>query len=147
MASSATNGAIAIHAGDAPDIERFLVERIYEHNAAATGYHDAECFSAVKEDEAGAVEAGISGYTWGGCCYVSCLWVAAASRGQGLGTALLDAVEQHARGKRCRVVLLSSHSFQAPDFYARRGYELVARIEDHPLGHSSLFFTKSLDVQ
>jgi GNAT superfamily N-acetyltransferase len=147
MASSPTTASIVVRAGGAPDVERFLVEKIYEYNAAATGYRDAESFTAVKREEAGAVEAGISGYTWGGCCYVSYLWVAEASRGRGHGTALLDAVEQHARVKRCRVVLLSSHSFQAPGFYARRGYEQVGRIDDHPVGHSSFFFTKRLDVQ
>ena len=93
------------------------------------------------------LEAGVSGYTWGGCCYVSYLWVAAAARGKGLGTALLDSVERHARGKRCRIVLLSSHSFQAPGFYARRGYEQVARVDDHPVGHSSLYYAKRLDAQ
>ena len=61
---------IAIRAGDAPEVEAFLAERIYEYNAAATGYHDAESFTAVQDND-GTVEAGISGYTWGACCYVS----------------------------------------------------------------------------
>jgi hypothetical protein len=43
-------------------------------------------------------------------------------------------------------VLLASHSFQAPEFYARRGYALVARVDDHPVGHSSIFYTKRLDA-
>ena len=137
---------IAVRVGDAPQVEAFLAARIYEYNAAATGYHDAESFTAVQEDGAGAIEAGISGYTWGGCCFVSYLWVAASSRGKRLGSDLLAAVERHAREKRCRAILVSSHSFQAPWLYARRGYERVARIEDHPVGHSSTFYTKRLDV-
>ena len=138
---------IAVHGGDAPEIEAFLAERIYEHNAAATGYSDAESFTAVQKDRCGAVEAGVSGYTWGGCCYVSYLWVSKALRRKGLGSELLDAVERHALAKRCVVVLLSSHSFQAPEFYARRGYERVARIDDHPVGHSSIFYSKRLEAK
>ena len=135
---------VAVHTGDAPGIEAFLAERIYEYNAAVTGYDDAESFFAF-EDNRGTIEAGITGSTWGGCCYVSHLWVSESFRGKGLGSALLSAVERHAREKRCRLVLVSSHSFQAPAFYARRGYARVARIDDHPVGHSSSFYSKRLD--
>jgi len=137
---------IALRVGDAPRIEAFLAERIYEYNAAATGYHDAESFTAVQEGGSGAIEAGISGYTWGGCCFISYLWVAASSRGKGLGSELLAAVERHARDKRCCLVLVSSHSFQAPEFYARKGYAPMAHIDDHPVGHSSSFYTKRLEA-
>jgi GNAT superfamily N-acetyltransferase len=136
---------IAVRVGDAPLIEAFLAERIYEYNAAATGYHDAESYTAVQEDGSGAIEAGVSGYTWGGCCFISYLWVAASARGKGLGSGLLTAVERHAVERRCRLVLVSSHSFQAPEFYARRGYERRAHINDHPVGHSSNFYSKRLD--
>ena len=134
-----------LRVGEAPEIEAFLAERIYEYNAAATGYRDAESFTAVQEDESGTVEAGVSGYTWGGCCFVSYLWVSEAQRGKGLGSELLRTAERHARERRCRVVLVSSHSFQAPEFYRRKGYERVARIDDHPVGHSSSFYSKRLD--
>jgi len=137
---------LAMHVGDRPEVEAFLSERIYEHNAAATGHRDAESFSAVQE-VGGAVVAGISGYTWGGCCHVSYLWVAERSRGKGLGSALLSAAEGHARGKRCAIVFVSSHSFQAPAFYARRGYLEIARLDDHPPGHSSVFFAKRLTAK
>lgn len=136
---------IAVRVGDAPRIEAFLAERIYEYNAAATGYHDAEFFTAVQEDRPGSIEAGISGYTWGGCCFISYLWVAASSRSKGLGSDVLEAVERHAREKRCRLILVSSHSFQAPEFYARKGYEPMAHIDDHPVGHSSHFYAKRLE--
>ena len=135
---------IAVCTGAAPELEAFLAERIYEYNASATGYHDAESFTAVCQSEAGSIEAGTCGYTWGGCCYISYLWVSQALRGRGMGSELLSAVERHAREKRCRLVLLSSHSFQAPEFYAQRGYEQVARIADHPLGHANVFYAKRL---
>jgi ribosomal protein S18 acetylase RimI-like enzyme len=135
---------ITIHAGDAPDVEAFLTERIVEFNARATGYFDAAAFSATQQDEEGVIRAGISGYTWGGCCYVSYLWIDERERGRGLGSALLLAAEEHARAKRCVMMLLSSHSFQAPGFYERHGYERQAVIHDHPVGYTSVFLTKCL---
>jgi GNAT superfamily N-acetyltransferase len=135
---------IDVRAGDAPEIEAELARRIYEYNANATGYCDGESFTAVRRSESGDIEAGISGYTWGGCCYVAYLWVAESLRGQGIGTELLNSVEQYARGKACVVIFVSTHSFQAPAFYARHGYDEVARVSDHPVGHASLFYAKRL---
>ena len=135
---------ITVHAGDAPDVEAFLIERIVEFNANATGYFDAASFSATRRDEEGAIRAGICGYTWGGCCYVSHLWVDERERGRGLGTALLRAAEDYASARKCVVMFVSSHSFQAPGFYERHGYERQATIHDHPVGYTSVFLAKRL---
>ena len=75
---------ITVRTGDAPQIEAFLVERIYEYNAAATGHGDSEPFTAVRESTSGEIDAGISGYTWCGCCYIADLWVAETARGRGM---------------------------------------------------------------
>ena len=136
--------SIVVRAGDAPDVDAFLAERIYEYNAQCTGYRDGESYSAVCRDTAGDIFAGVSGFTWGGCCYVSYLWVAAPRRGRGIGADLLAAVERHARNKQCRLVLLSSHDFQAPGFYARLGYVCIAKIEGYPVDHTDIVFVKRL---
>ncbi len=135
---------IDIHFGDCRDVEGFLAERIYEFNSRTTGYFDGESFAATQRDESGTVLGGISGFTWGGCCFVSYLWVAEEHRGNGLGGALLNAFEKNAIAKKCKIALLSSHSFQSPGFYARMGYEELARIEDYPVGHTDIFFAKRL---
>ena len=137
---------ITLHTDDAADVEAFLTERIVEFNARATGYFDAASFAATQQDEEGVIRAGLSGYTWGGCCYVSYLWIDERDRGRGLGTALLLAAEEHARTKGCAMMLLSSHSFQAPGFYERLGYERQAVIHDHPVGYTSVFLTKRLNA-
>lgn len=138
--------SIAVHVGEAPEIQAFLDDRLYEYNARATGYFDGESFSCTHHDESGGIQAGIFGYTWGGCCHVSHLWVDEAKRGHGIGTTLLAAAEQHAKQKRCRVVFLATHSFQAPGFYEGLGYEVRAVVTDHPLGHSNIVFAKRLQI-
>ena len=135
---------IDIHVGEAPDVRAFLDERIYEYNAQAIGCRDGEDFHCTLRDESGGIRAGIFGYTWAGCCYVSHLWVDAARRGRGLGAALLVAAEAHARARRCRVVFVDTHSFQAPGFYEHMGYAGKAVVMDHPVGHTSTTFAKRL---
>jgi GNAT superfamily N-acetyltransferase len=130
--------------GECDSLDRFLADRIYEFNAQATGCCDAESFAAVQRDESETIVAGISGYTWGGCCHVSHLWVAESLRARGVGSALLSVAEAHARGKGCKIVLLSSHSFQAPAFYEHMGYVRQASIADHPIGHASVVLAKRL---
>ncbi|MES2306495.1 MAG: GNAT family N-acetyltransferase [Gemmatimonadota bacterium] len=139
-----SNVPIHVHGGDAPALHALLDQRINEFNAAATGYHDAESFSAAHQDSHGAVLAGVYGYTWGGCAYVSHLWVAQSMRGQGIGSALLAAAESHARTRECRVIFLATHSFQGPEFYARLGYSNQGVLEDHPVGHRSILLEKRL---
>ena len=144
IALPASSPSIVVNTGEAPGIEAFLSERIYEYNSRKTGYFDGMSFSATRRDESGAIRAGVSGHTWGGCCYVSYLWVAESDRGDGIGSALLQAVESYAESKGCKTVLLSTHSFQAPLFYERMGYERQAVVQDHPVGYTNIVMAKRL---
>ncbi len=126
------------------EIEAFLAERIYEFNSNATGLFDGEEFAATIRDSYDRIIAGVSGHTWGGCCQISQLWVHESARQQGVGRSLMLAVEAHSRSRNCTQIVLSSHSFQAPDFYRQLGYIEQARIPGYPRGHSDIHFIKYL---
>jgi len=121
-----------------------LEEEIYQFNYRTTGFHDGRSLAAFLRDESGALRAGLAGHTWGGCCEIRFLFVREGERRTGLGTALLRAAEQEARARGCDQVVLSTHSFQAPDFYRRHGYVEVGRAPGYPRGHAQIYLRKAL---
>ena len=122
---------------------QYLEDRIYEFNSAATRIGAGEYLAFfVRERER--IVAGICGNTWGGTCEVRQFWVEQSQRGRGLGTKLFQAAEREARRRGCTQIVLMTFSFQAPAFYERRGFEVLATIEDHPRGHRNLLMRKPL---
>jgi methyltransferase (TIGR00027 family) len=130
-----------------PDQTAFLEDRLYEFNVAATGISDGRPLAIFVRADDGQIVAGLGGHTWGGCCEIRQVWVHERVRRQGLGTALLQAAEAEARRRGCRQILLATHSFQAPDFYRRLGFELIATAQDYPQGHQHLLLRKGLRAE
>ena len=135
---------IDIRTDDRPALEAFLGDRLYEFNSRTTGIHDGVLLNASVKDAAGNIVAGISGHTWGGCCEISRLWVHESLRGTGLGTAFIRAAEQEAVRRGCHQMVLSTHSFQAPGFYEKLGFERLATIPNYPQGHEHIIYIKYL---
>jgi GNAT superfamily N-acetyltransferase len=129
-----------------PQDMTFLEEQIHSYNIAQTGVPFGGMLACFIRDEQGDVVAGVSGWTWGDCCEIRLLWVHADWRGQGYGSQLLQAAEQEARRRGCRQVVLDTHSFQAPDFYQRHGYEVVGVVDGYPYQHQKFYLKKRLDV-
>jgi N-acetylglutamate synthase-like GNAT family acetyltransferase len=137
-------GQIAIL--DTPDRRdvQFLEDRIDEFNLSHTGITDVRLLAIILRDDRDDIIAGLYGWTWGQCCEVKTLWVHDQWRGHGLGTRLMAAAEHEARARGATQMVLSTHSFQAPDFYGRLGFEAVGHIDDYPVGHQSIFLRKRL---
>lgn len=123
---------------------RFLEDRLYEFNVEQTGFADGRGLACLVRDDRGQIVAGLSGWTWGGCGFIRNLWVHRDLRGRGYGSRLLSGAERAARARGCARMLLSTHSFQAPDFYRKRGYEVVGAIQDYPRGHTDYHLMKIL---
>lgn len=131
-------------ASRADGLRERLDEEISAFNAAATGYADARLLCIAVRADGGGLRAGLFGWTWGGCGYIESLWVRDGDRGSGVGTRLLVAAEQEMRHRGCRQVALSTHSFQAPGFYARFGYQECGRTPAYPRGHDDIHLVKRL---
>ena len=121
-----------------------LEDRLYEFNAKTTGIGDALGLAIFERDDQDEVVAGLCGHTWGGCCGIRQLWVHEKVRGLGIGRRLLELAEREARRRDCFQIILATHSFQAPGFYLRLGFEIVASVPEYPRGHQHLHLRKVL---
>ena len=130
---------------DVAGVETGLRAALYRFNVETTGLDDGDLLVVELLDDAGYRVAGLFGWTWGGTCFVDLLHVEAGHRGRGIGSRLLATAEEEARRRGCRQVVLATHTFQAPDFYAGRGYREVGRVEGYPAGHAQVHLVKQLD--
>lgn len=122
----------------------YLEDRLYEFNSKATGIVDASGLAVFGRDASGTIVAGLCGHTWGGCCEIRQVWVDAKLRGQGIGRRLLELGETEARRRCCVQMVLATHSFQAPGFYRKLGFEIVDSLPHYPRGHDHLLLRKIL---
>lgn len=89
-----------------------------------------EQVNLLLKDEDDNIQGGVLAYWNWNWMHVDILWVEETLRGQGYGSELLDKIEQFAveRGYEC-IELDTTYSFQAPEFYKRKGYEVCGQIE------------------
>jgi GNAT superfamily N-acetyltransferase len=122
----------------------FVEHQLNACNIAATGYDDYRPLAIFVRDDASAIVAGLTGFTWGGTLKIEVLWVRDDHRRAGYGVRLVQAAEREAVARGCRNAVLDTHSFQAPDFYPRLGYVQCGVAQDWPVDHQHYCFHKRL---
>ena len=127
-----------------PDDVRLLDEVIYNFNVQATGISDGQLFTSFLRNAEKAVIGGISGWTWGKTCFIHHFFVPAELRNQGYGRRLMQSVQAEAVNRGCGQIVLQTHDFQAPQFYIKLGFAVIARIPDYPVGHQEITMIKLL---
>lgn len=120
-------------------------DAVVAFNVARTGCDDDTDLGAVLRDEQGDLVAGLAGWTWGGFGKIEWLFVREDRRHTGLGSRLVAAAEAEAARRGCVAMRVDTHSFQAPGFYARLGYEVIGVADDTPVGHREFFCAKRLE--
>jgi GNAT superfamily N-acetyltransferase len=125
-------------------LTRLVTDHVVSLNFVKTGAVDWHPVNFFLRSTRGEWLGGLTGYTWGGWLHVNFLWVSESLRSQGHGTRLMDAAEAMAQEYGAFAATLETFTFQAPDFYAKRGYIVSGRIDDYPPGHAKLYLSKRL---
>ena len=120
--------------------------KLSAHNVAVSDIHNEEKIVLAGTNSEDDLIAGVSATLWGGCLEIDFIWVSENLRGSGVGTQLLKRLENVVKAKGCRKIILDTYSFQAPEFYARQGYEEYHTIEGYSDGTvAKHFFQKDLE--
>ncbi len=102
-----------------------IIEGLRSYNAAFM--HSFEDFSLVIKDGEEII-GGIVAESMSDLLEIGFLYVNPAFRGKGYAKKLLMSVEEEARKKGIKRVLLNTYSFQAPSFYRKMGYKEILTV-------------------
>jgi GNAT superfamily N-acetyltransferase len=123
-------------------LEKLLDEQLTAFNGAASGAGTPEDFSIRLDDATGEPVGGLTGWIWGTLCAVDLLWVREDLRGAGWGSRLMRTAEQEATRRGCTDMIVSTYTFQAPEFYEKLGFRQTGRTPGVPGGHADVSFHK-----
>ncbi len=127
----------------------FIRKKVIEHNMDQLPDHlktPNETISFILKDDKEKIMGGITGHMFWNHLHIDFLWVDQSLRGTGYGSQLLNKIENFAIEQGCRLVYLDTFSFQAPEFYKKKGYEVFGTIENHPKGFNQYFLQKRFEV-
>jgi GNAT superfamily N-acetyltransferase len=131
---------------DAPDpaFETVLEDGLSRYNESRTGRSDWRALAVtVKNPDTGAFTGGLLGRTSLGLFFLDLFFLSEQQRGTGIGSKLMRMAEEEAVRRGCRMGTLTTINFQAPDFYARHGWEEFGRIQTAP-DVTRIFMRKTL---
>jgi GNAT superfamily N-acetyltransferase len=127
---------------------RSKVEELRDHlrayNREAGQVERGTSLGIFLRDEDNKLVGGVSAYIWGETAEIDFLWLADNLRGQGVGQRLMAQIEKAVVERGARQAVLTTFSFQAPDFYEKIGYETFATLDGLGNGHKKFYLRKSL---
>ena len=132
---------------DAPDDDEraVITDGLRAYNEAQAGAWDGRPLAILARDpETKKVVGGLLGRTSLGLLRVDTFFLPEVSRRNRLGSRILAMAEEEGRRRGCTRALLSTVHFQAPGFYLKQGWEVAARIDCEPPGHTRFLMTKKL---
>ena len=126
------------------NLKTMLGEGLADYNTRQSRRHDWKPLAVMVHDPAtGDAAGGLLGRTSMGLFFLDLFYLPEHLRGGGMGSRALHMAEEEARRRGCKAATLVTVNFQAPEFYARHGWEEFGRIASAP-GVERIFMRKAL---
>ena len=117
----------------APRFEDILEAGLAEYNESKIHRRDWRALAVmVRDPGTDETVGGILGRTSLDLFFLDLFYLPEHLRGAGTGSAILRTAEVEAIRRGCRAATLVTVNFQAPEFYARHGWEEFGRIQTAP---------------
>jgi ribosomal protein S18 acetylase RimI-like enzyme len=125
----------------------YIRKKVIEHNMRCLSDEvksPLENVSFMIRNEENELVGGVTATIFWHHMHIDFLWVSEGLRHGGYGSQLIKKMEDLAIEKGCRLIVLDTFSFQAPDFYKKQGFKVIGVVKDHPKGHHQYFMEKRL---
>ncbi len=117
--------------------------RAYYVNQA--GHYDFRPLAVfVRDPQTGKVVGGLHGRSEFGLVYVAWFFLPEHLRRVRIGSRVLAMAEEEGRRRGCTRIALTTLSIEAPGFYKKQGYDIVATIDCEPPGLTRYYMMKNL---
>ena len=117
--------------------------RAYYVNQA--GHYDFRPLAVfVRDPQTGKVVGGLHGRSEFGLVYVAWFFLPEHLRRVRIGSRVLAMAEEEGRRRGCTRIALTTLSIEAPGFYKKQGYDIVATIDCEPPGLTRYYMMKKL---
>jgi GNAT superfamily N-acetyltransferase len=132
-ASDKSGATITLTDNPDPALEAVLDTGLADYNAEQTGVRDWRALAvAVQDPDTGEPVGGLLGRTTLGLFFLDLFYLPEHLRRSGIGGRALRMAEQEAVRRGCRAAMLITINIQAPEFYARHGWEEFGRVASMP---------------
>jgi GNAT superfamily N-acetyltransferase len=118
---------------------------LQQYNIGQAGDNKFQRLCFVLQSNEDEIMGGVMAEVYWNWLYIDLMWIEDDLRGQGYGRRLLTSVEDQARKLGAKNAYLDTFSFQAPEFYKKQGYQVMAELPDFPVGHQRHFLSKKLE--
>jgi GNAT superfamily N-acetyltransferase len=135
---------IALESEPKPGDMNAIMKGLLSFNGSYTGGASPHPLVVTVRNGDKAVIGGLVGATYLGWLQVHALWLPEELRSHGYGTSLLATAEEEAVRRGCANACLETYSFQALQFYEKRGYVVFSRLPELPPGGAKYFLAKPL---
>jgi GNAT superfamily N-acetyltransferase len=116
-----------------PRLEGVLEQGLSDYNEQKTGRRDWRALAVtVNDPDTNAPVGGLLGRTTLGLFFLDLFYLPEHLRHGGIGGRALKMAETEAIRRGCVAAALVTIDFQAPDFYARHGWEEIGRVRSAP---------------
>lgn len=123
--------------------DRFRQYELSVYPGLPSEEEDQLVFSYLKNTD-GEFCGGIEANIYWDAIEIETLWISENLRGTGLGSKLMDEIETVAVSKGARLAFLKT--FDARQFYEKRGYEVFGVLEGRPVGTKLFHMKKQLVI-
>ncbi|MBP2701240.1 MULTISPECIES: GNAT family N-acetyltransferase [Photobacterium] len=101
-------------------------------------------FAIMAQNDKGEYVGGLQASVVWSYCVLELLWLSEETRGQGIGTKLIEQLVTLAKEKQLTQIRTETLDFQAKPFYEKLGFTVYGELADSPKGHTTYFLVKML---